>query len=68
MWTNENHARYDRSRLRDPSDLTGTEWAHVASGRMQAQYFRRHLGENFRRHFGGAKSICEIKHGTAAKG
>lgn len=29
MWTNENRARYDRSRLRYPSDLTEAEWAHV---------------------------------------
>ena len=26
MWTNENRGRYDRSRLRYPSDLTGGEW------------------------------------------
>ena len=30
MWTNENRARYDRRRLRYPSDLTDAEWAHVA--------------------------------------
>ena len=29
MWTNENRGRYDRSRLRCPSDLTDAEWAHV---------------------------------------
>ncbi len=29
MWTNENRGRYDRSRLRYPSDLTDVEWAHV---------------------------------------
>ena len=29
MWTNENRGRYDRSRLRDPSDLTDEEWALV---------------------------------------
>jgi transposase len=29
MWTNENRARYDRNRLRYPSDLTDAEWAHV---------------------------------------
>lgn len=27
MWTVENRARYDRSKLRYPSDLTDTEWA-----------------------------------------
>ena len=30
MWTSENLARYDRSQLRYPSDLTDAEWAHVA--------------------------------------
>lgn len=27
MWTVENRARYDRSKLRYPSDLTDDEWA-----------------------------------------
>ena len=30
MWTAENRHRYDRSKLRYPSDLTDEEWAHVA--------------------------------------
>ena len=30
MWTAENRARYDRSTLRYPSDLTDAEWARVA--------------------------------------
>ena len=29
MWTNENRARYDRSKLRYPSDLTDDEWAVI---------------------------------------
>ena len=29
MWTTENRAKYDRDRLRYPSDLTDTEWALV---------------------------------------
>jgi len=29
MWTNENRARYDRSKLRYPSDLTDDEWAMI---------------------------------------
>src|SRR6202451_271122 len=29
MWTNENRGRYDRSKLRYPSDLTDDEWAYV---------------------------------------
>ena len=31
MWTAENRARYDRSKLRYPSDLTDAEWGLVAS-------------------------------------
>ena len=30
MWSNENRARYDRSRLRYPSDLTDAEWAALS--------------------------------------
>jgi transposase len=30
MWTAANRARYDRSRLRYPSDLTDEEWALIA--------------------------------------
>jgi transposase len=29
MWTNENCARYDRSKLRYPSDLTDREWSLI---------------------------------------
>ncbi len=29
MWTVENRARYDRNKLRYPSDLTNAEWALV---------------------------------------
>src|SRR4249919_2524863 len=29
MWTTENRGRYDRSRLRYPSDLTDDEWGLV---------------------------------------
>ena len=30
MWTTENRSRYDRSRLRYPSDMTDVEWALIA--------------------------------------
>jgi transposase len=30
MWTTENRARYDRSKLRYPSDLTDAEWVVLA--------------------------------------
>jgi transposase len=31
IWKNENRGRYDRSKLRYPSDLTDEEWVHVQS-------------------------------------
>ena len=31
MWTTENRSRYDRSRLRYPSDVTDAEWALIAA-------------------------------------
>ena len=30
MWTTENRPRYNRDRLRYPSDLTDAEWLHIA--------------------------------------
>jgi transposase len=31
MWTSENRGRYDRSKLRYPSDLTDDEWVQIGS-------------------------------------
>ena len=31
MWTSENRTKYDRAKLRYPSDLTDAEWEHIAS-------------------------------------
>jgi len=31
MWTSENRAKYDRAKLRYPSDLTDAEWEPIAS-------------------------------------
>ena len=30
MWTSENRSKYDRAKLRYPSDLTDAEWEHIA--------------------------------------
>lgn len=30
MWTKENRAKYNRDKLRYPSDVTDEEWAHIA--------------------------------------
>ncbi len=29
MWTSENRAKYNRDKLRYPSDLTDDEWSHI---------------------------------------
>ena len=29
MWTTENRPRYNRDKLRYPSDLTDAEWEHI---------------------------------------
>ena len=29
MWTTENRPRYNRDKLRYPSDLTDAEWGHI---------------------------------------
>ena len=41
MWTNENRARYDRSKLRYPSDLTDEEWALVEPADPACQAWRQ---------------------------
>jgi transposase len=48
VWTSENRGRYDRSRLRYPSDLTDEEWALV--GRLIALAKR-----------GGAKRTVDVR-------
>ena len=47
MWTSENRVRYDRSKLRYPSDLTDAEWAQVAPAIPPARRGgnRRHVDE-----------------------
>ena len=37
MWTDENRGRYDRSKLRFPSDLTDEEWALIKPGIPRAK-------------------------------
>ena len=57
MWTNENRGRYDRSKLRYPSDLTDEEWALI--GPIIPSAKRGGNGEHLRparavRRYGGA--------------
>jgi hypothetical protein len=48
MWTMENRARYDRSRLRYPSDLTDAEWAlielHIPPAKLDGSINQRDGG------------------------
>ena len=41
MWTTENRRRYDRDRLRYPSDLTDLEWEEDRAADPAAQARRR---------------------------
>jgi hypothetical protein len=41
MWTSENRAKYNRDKLRYPSDLTDEEWAYVARLNPPGQTCRR---------------------------
>ena len=53
MWTTQNRGRYDRSKLRYPSDLTDDEWALIAPMILRAKR-------------GGGKQtvdLCEVVNG-----
>ena len=41
MWTSKNRGRYDRSKLRYPSDLTDDEWRLVEPFNSARQAWRR---------------------------
>ncbi len=57
MWTNENRGRYDRSRLRYPSDLTDEEWAHSRRSPSILAGFRRR--EDAQRTLADIRSVVE---------
>ncbi len=40
MWTKANRAKYNRDRLRYPSDVTDEEWGHVAPAYSSGQAWR----------------------------
>jgi putative transposase len=48
MWTIENRHRYDRDKLRYPSDLTDEEWSHVEPLIPPAKHGGRHCEVNVR--------------------
>jgi transposase len=56
MWTTENRARYDRSRLRYPSDLTDEEWALIAPRLPPPSVEKTGTNGSFRNH----KRVCVI--------
>ena len=38
MWTSENRQRYNRDKLRYPSDLTDDEWSLAHSGDLERSF------------------------------
>lgn len=57
MWTSENRAKYDRDKLRYPSDVTDEEWAHVAPLIPPARRGGRKREANMREVFNGVMYV-----------
>jgi transposase len=57
MWTARNRGRYDRSKLRYPSDLTDEEWTHVEPGIPPAKVGGNRRRVNVREVVNGIMSI-----------
>ena len=59
MWTSENRARYDRRKLRYPSDMTDAEWALTPENAIHnaAAYasFAAHVARGKDDRFGGGR-------------
>ena len=49
MWTADNRPRYNRDKLRYPSDLTDAEWAHIEPLIPPAQARRRQTARRYPR-------------------
>ncbi len=60
MWTAENRPRYNRDKLRYPSDLTGEEWAHDLAAYPAGQAGRRQAARGFAR--GGQRRDVRFEH------
>jgi transposase len=60
MWTSENRAKYDRDKLRYPSDVTDKEWAHVAPLILPAKRGGRKREANMREVF-KASCMCSAQ-------
>ncbi len=59
MWTTENRIRYDRSKLRYPSDLTDEEWAVI--GPLIPRAKRGGNKRTSRRPRRGARTACAVQ-------
>lgn len=57
MWTTENRARYNRDKLRYPSDLTEEEWAHIEPLIPPAKRGGRKRSVNVREVLNGLMSV-----------
>lgn len=57
MWTDENRAKYNRDKLRYPSDVTDEEWAHVEPLIPPAKRGGRKREANMREVFNGVMYV-----------
>jgi transposase len=57
MWTTENRPRYNRDRLRYPSDLTDAEWAWVEPMIPPAKHGGRHRTVEVREVVNGVRYV-----------
>jgi putative transposase len=60
MWTSESRARYDRDKLRYPSDVTDEEWAHVVPLIPPAKRGGRKREANMREVFNGIMYVLSM--------
>jgi putative transposase len=60
MWTSESRAKYDRDKLRYPSDVTDEEWAHVVPLIPPAKRGGRKREANMREVFNGIMYVLSM--------
>jgi transposase len=67
MWTPENRPRYNRDKLRYPSDLTDGEWSHIEQKIPPAKHGGRDREVDVREIVGSLTQRYVKRHGTARK-
>ena len=59
MWTTANRPKYNRDKLRYPSDLTGEEWAHIEALIPAAKHGDRKRKVDGREVVNGRSKLCK---------